>query len=38
MGLYDEFVVVCFVGFCYGSEEKKDCERYEIEEVFDDFY
>lgn len=38
MGPYDELVVVCSVGFCHGSEEKKDRERYETEEALDDLH
>lgn len=35
MRSYDELVVVCFVGFCHGSEKKDDRERDETEEALD---
>jgi hypothetical protein len=36
--LYYELVVVCFVGFCHGGEEKKGDERDEAEEALGDIH
>lgn len=35
---YDELVVLCFVGFCHGSEDKKDSQRDKADEALGELH